>query len=884
MRAEEIREKFLNFFKNKGHTICPSSPIVPENDPTLLFTTAGMVQFKALYAGAPLKFPKAASVQKCLRAGGKGSDLQNVGKTLRHHTFFEMLGNFSFGDYFKEEAITWAWEFMTKVINLPPDKLYVSIYQDDDEAFRLWNKKIGIPEEKIFRLGDADNFWGPAGNNGACGPCSEIYFDLGEEKSCGKPDCQVGCDCERYLEFWNLVFPQFYQEEDGSRRALERRGVDTGMGLERLAFILQHLKSDIKNNYETDLFSPLISEIDKITPLNYSEATKFSFYVIADHIRALTFSLSENILPSNEGRGYVLRKILRRAIRHGRKLKIEKPFLYQLIPFVCEIMKTRYPELEDSREHVSQIILREEEKFQNTINRGLELLDGFISETKEKGNNSLPNEAVFALYDTYGFPVDLTEEITHEEGLTINLDGFNKLMKEQQAKAKQSHKKVDQTEKMTLYESISSRHHSDLKFVGYEKNEAQTIILQLIKKNNSFKKVTKDDQVEVILKETPFYGESGGQIGDSGMLSWQDGKAKIIDTQKPLENLYIHLAEISEGTLHEGETVRATVDKNKRSEIAKNHTATHLLHYAMREVLGDHIKQAGSLVEADRLRFDFSHFAAVSPREIQMIEDIVNQKIRENQRVDAKMMSLEEGKNSGAIALFGDKYGDQVRVLSVGDFSKELCGGTHITQTGEIGLFKIISEGSISSGIRRIEAICSREAFNKFQEEDMIIQELNFLLKTEPKNIITQVEKLFKENRAKDKEILALKEKQASENIDEILNKAVLLDGIKVLTYNMGEIDGSLLRKVGDRLRKKIDKGIIALAGHKEGKVSLISIVTPDLIKKGYHAGNIVKELAKVVGGGGGGRPDMAQAGGKKVDKIDESLAQISQLLKKNNN
>lgn len=870
MQSNEIRKKYLEFFKSKGHTIKPSSSLVPPEDPTLLFTTAGMVQFKSLWAGAELPFKRAATVQKCLRAGGKGSDLENVGRTLRHHTFFEMLGNFSFGDYFKREAILWAWEFVTKVVNLPRENLWVSIYLDDDEAYGIWRKGVGLAENRIVRLGEKENFWGPAGSTGACGPSSEMYFDLGPEYGCNNPKCQPSCDCERYLEFWNLVFPQFYQNEDGSRSPLERRGIDTGMGLERLAFLLQ---KNAGNNYETDLFKPIVNAIKKMT----KEHTEYaSLHVVADHIRALTFALSENIMPSNEGRGYVLRRLLRRAVRHGRKLGITEPFLYKLVDTVVVVMKEAYPELIEMREHINKIIMSEEERFQHTIDYGLYMLEEILKKKKDK---LISGKDIFKLYDTFGFPLDLLTEIAVEKGFELDISGFENFMSDQKKRARASWKTG--VEKATIVVKSVYKEIPTQEFVGYDTTKTKTSIAALVVNGKEYDTAAKNAEVEIFLEQTPFYAESGGQVGDTGLIVSRKGEACVLDTKCMISGVISHKAKIKEGMLSVGDSVEAVVDAERRLSIARHHTATHLLQYVLRQALGDHVKQSGSLVTPDKLRFDFTHFMDIEDQELNRIEELVNKKVLENSSVEIYKLNLQQALDKGVLAFFGEKYGEKVRVLDIGGYSRELCGGIHIKATGEIGLFSISSEGSVASGVRRIEAVCGKVSADLGRSDKNRLAEIVRLLKTDEKKVINKIEGLLKEHKelVKHKETTSLKDLIAK--VDSILNKVKLVNKIKVVNTNLGGIKVEHMRNLGDVLKEKIKSGIIVLGSSpQKDKVSIITVVTKDLVEKGYHAGKIVKEIASIVGGTGGGRADMAQAGGKKPELLDKALKKVIDIIK----
>lgn len=867
MKSSELRKSFLDFFKGKDHAIRPSDWLIPANDPTLLFTTAGMVQFKPLWAGAPLEFNRAATVQKCLRAGGKGSDLENVGKTLRHHTFFEMLGNFSFGDYFKEEAIAWAWEFLVKVLKMPKEKLWISVYHADEEAFAIWNKKIGFPSERIVRLGEKDNFWGPAGNSGACGPCSEIYYDLGPERGCGKPTCAAGCDCERYLEFWNLVFPQFYQEEDGSRRPLERRGIDTGMGLERLCFLMQ----GVANNYETDLFKPIVDQVRQLTKVAYANEKKASFHVVADHLRALTFALSENILPSNEGRGYVLRRILRRAVRHGKKIGIEEPFLYKVVPTVVAIIGEAYPELKKEKEHVARVIKGEEERFFQTLNAGLNLLDETIQKLRKEKKKVIDGETIFKLYDTYGFPLDLTREVADDEGLDLDVERFETCMGRQREVARKSWKGKSEQEIKAIYEKLAKEIPAAV-FKGYETCTHSSQILAILKEGQKVNQAEGAGEIEVILAETPFYAESGGQVGDQGVLVTAAAEMRVDDTQEPVEGLRVHQGGLLRGKLKVGDKVEARVDEVKRRATMRNHTATHLLHNALRTLIGAHIKQAGSLVAPDRLRFDYTHYTALTHEEIDKVENYINSKIMNDDEVATYQIPFQEAGSRGVIAFFGEKYKDQVRVVDVGGYSKELCGGTHVSRAGNIGFFKILSDVSIAAGVRRMEAQTGQGALEWVRQQEKTLEKLSAFLKAAPGELVDRINQLIEQNRKLEKEVSLLSQKQALKMTEQILGQKTKVAGVPLISSYVGDVGPEILRTMADHLKTRFTDGVIVLGTNHQGNANFVVTVSPGLVDQGWHAGKIIKEIARQVGGSGGGRPEMAQAGGKEGSKVEGVL------------
>lgn len=874
MNAQKIRQAFLQFFADRGHAIKPSDGLIPSSDPTLLFTSAGMVQFKPFWTDAPLSFKRAASCQKCLRVGGKDSDLENVGKTLRHHSFFEMLGNFSFGEYFKQEAIEWAWEFVVEVMGLERERLWVSVFEDDDEAYALWNKGIGIPAEKIVRLGNKDNFWGPAGSSGPCGPCSEIYFDRGAEWGCGKPSCRPGCDCERYFEFWNLVFPQFYQEPSGKRRSLQRRGIDTGMGLERLALLAQRVDS----NYETDLFNPIIAGLKAITSVTYDRHSQTPYHVIADHIRALTFTISENIFPSNEGRGYVVRRLLRRAVRFGRKLGLEKPFLYQLVASVVEVMKDAYPELLERREHVSRIILAEEERFGDTLTLGLEKLDEIAEALERKDENLIPGVEVFKLYDTYGFPPELTDEVAQEKNLSINWPAFEEEMEKQRERGRRAWKGMAEKEILPGYRKLK-KETPPTEFLGYEKLALRTRILAILKDGKKTGTAGPGQAVEVILEQTPFYAEAGGQVGDTGLIQSQTGKMKVTDTVSPLEGLIIHQGTLVDGKLEAGEKVEALVDQARRRDIERHHTATHLLQHALREILGEHVSQAGSFVGPDYFRFDFTHFEALKKEEIDRVELRVNEVILNDDPVKVYYLPLEEAKKQGALAFFGEKYGETVRMIDVGGYSRELCGGTHVNRSGEIGLFFITQENSIASGVRRIEAVCGKKAYQKIMGERDLLAGVVHRLKTTPEQLVAKLEKIGDRIKSLENEKLTILRKQAGADLDILIKEANLVSGFKVVAANLGSAGMEILRSAADNMKQKMGSGIAVFGSASRNKVYLVVTVTPDLVKKGYHAGEIIKQVARIVGGSGGGRADLAQAGGKEPAQLSKALSAVPRII-----
>ena len=870
-----IRDAFLRYFKGKGHEVVSSSSLIPANDPTLLFTNAGMNQFKGIFLGEEDRgYKRAATSQKCVRAGGKHNDLENVGRTARHHTFFEMLGNFSFGDYFKRDAIAFAWEFLTVEMALPKERLWVTVFREDDEAEALWLEVTGIPKERITRLDEKDNFW-QMGDTGPCGPCSEILVDQGADVGCGSPDCRVGCDCDRFLELWNLVFMQFNRDAKGKLTPLPRPSIDTGMGLERITAVVQ----GFKNNYDSDLFQRLISNISKIAGKRYGDNpdNDVSMRVISDHGRAVTFLIGDGAIPSNEGRGYVLRRIMRRAARHGKLLGLDKPFLYTVSGWIIDQMSEAYPELAGQRDYIARVIKIEEERFSETLDNGLRLLEEEVAGLKARGEKVIPGETVFKLYDTYGFPVDLTEDIVKGRDITLDMEGFEREMAYQRDRAKASWKGNLEDRARDIYRGIAS-HIGGVNPLCYDHLSAKSRVIKIVKNGEIVESVFEGDEVEVITEETPFYGESGGQLGDRGVIKTESLVMDVEDTIKPLPNLIVHKGKIVKGELREGDIVHLIVDKELRGASALNHTATHILHEALREVLGNHVKQAGSQVGSDRLRFDFSHFSAMTDGEIRRVEAIVNEKVRENLSVETRVMSPDEAVKEGAMALFGEKYGDLVRVVSVGEFSKELCGGTHTGRSGDIGIFKIISEGGVAAGVRRIEAVTGEAAYKNLLSIEDYLQEAASILKTRPESLVDRLSKLLQREKELEKTVSSLKMKLAGGETDDLISNVREVKGVKVLSVKIEISDPKEIKEMADRLKEKIGSGIIVLGSSDGTKSTLVVAVTGDLTKR-YHAGNLVKELAKVVGGSGGGRPDMAQAGGPDVSRLDEALNKVFEII-----
>jgi len=869
MKCAEIRSKFLGFFKERGHEVVPSSSLVPANDPTLLFTNAGMVQFKDVFLGQDNRpYTRATSSQRCVRAGGKHNDLENVGYTARHHTFFEMLGNFSFGDYFKHDAIKFAWEFLTDVMKLPPEKLWVTVYQDDDEAANVWLKEIKVDPARFSRIGDkpggkqyeSDNFWA-MGDTGPCGPCSEIFYDHGPGIHGGPPGTPEE-DGDRYIEIWNLVFMQYDRTPDGILNPLPKPSVDTGMGLERLAAVMQ----GVHNNYDIDLFSNLIKFVAALA--NEKDLTNKSLRVIADHIRSAAFLITDGVVPSNEGRGYVLRRIIRRAIRHGHKLGLRDAFFYKLVAPLAKEMGDAYPELVKAQSNVEKVLLQEEQRFAETLDQGMTILEEAISALK---GNVIPGETVFKLYDTFGFPVDLTADIARERELNLDMEGFEKEMSAQRERARKAGKfEASYHDKLNVQGATE--------FTGYDHVEDEGKILYLFKDGVTVEKLNAGEQGIVVLDRTPFYAESGGQVGDEGTLESGKSVFKVQDTQKQ-QDVYTHIGEVSSGQIKVGDAVKAIINNSERRQIAFNHSATHLLHAALRKLLGEHVTQKGSLVEADRLRFDFSHFAPVSPEELNAIEDLVNEKIRANYAVDTQLMKQDEAMAAGAMALFGEKYGDVVRVLSMGDFSVELCGGTHVSRTGDIGLFKITSETGVAAGVRRIEAVSGPGALQWVRHNENNIHQLASLVKGSQDTLTEKVKQLLDKNRQLEKEVEQLKGKLASSQGSDLLSQAEEIDGIKVLAARLDGVDPKSLRDTMDQLKNKLGSAAIVLAAVNGEKINLVAGVTSDQTNR-IKAGNLVNAVAQQVGGKGGGRPDMAMAGGNNPAALDGALNSVSHWVR----
>lgn len=869
--VNELRRMFLDFFESKGHLVMKSFSLVPQNDNSLLLISAGMVPFKPYFTGQEIPpRRRIATCQKCIRT----VDIENVGKTARHGTFFEMLGNFSFGDYFKREAIAWSWEFLTKVVGLDENRLYPSVFESDEEAFEIWEKEIGVPAGRICRFGKEDNFWEHGA--GPCGPCSEIYYDRGEKYGCGKPDCTIGCDCDRYIEVWNNVFTQFDNDGKGNYTELKQKNIDTGMGLERLAVIVQ----DVDSIFAVDTLKALLDRVGEIANTSYqSDPFKdISLRLITDHIRSVTFMISDGIMPSNEGRGYVLRRLLRRAARHGRLLGIKGKFLSELSKTVIALSKDGYPELEEKKEKILKVLDEEEEKFNKTIDQGLNILTDFEEEMKAKKEKMLSGENTFKLYDTYGFPVDLTKEILEEKGFSVDLEGFQDCMEKQRQAARNARKTTNYMGRdVTVYQSIDAGITS--KFIGYDRLRHTSRIRVLTTEDALVQSLSKGQIGTIIVDETPFYATMGGQVADTGIISTDSAVFLVEDTVKLQGEKIGHIGKVTSGTFQVGDSVTLEVEEIRRSNTCKNHSATHLLQKALRIVLGTHVEQAGSYVDKDRLRFDFTHFSAMTKEELSQVETIVNQEIKNELPVVIKEMTLEEAKKTGAMALFGEKYGETVRVVTMGDFSTELCGGTHVTNTGGIAVFKILSETGIAAGVRRIEALTNDGVLKYYQNLEEQLMQVAHTIHVEPAQLVKKAESMIVEMKTLKTENESLKNKLARNEIGSIMDQVKLVMGVKLLATKVSEMDMNSLRTLGDQLKEKLGSGVIVLISEKEGKVSLLSMVTEDIVKKGAHAGNLIKEIAKFVGGGGGGRPNMAQAGGKNPEGIESAIKQVEHIL-----
>ena len=874
MGLNEIRSKFLKFFESKDLYLKESASLVPQNDKSLLLINSGMAPLKNYFAGVEVPpSVRMTTCQKCIRTG----DIENVGKTARHGTFFEMLGNFSFGDYFKEQSISWGWEFVTQHLNIPEEKVWVTVYEEDDEAFGIWENQIKIPKERIVRLGKDDNFWEIG--IGPCGPCSELYFDRGEEYGCDNPDCKPGCDCDRYLEFWNHVFTQFNRDEEGNYGQLEHKNIDTGMGLERMACIMQ----GVDTIFDVDTIKHILNTVEKMANVEYGKGgkTDVSIRIITDHIRAVSFLVADGVLPSNEGRGYVLRRLLRRAARHGKLLGIKENFLYKLVDEVIKVSGEAYSELVEKESYIKKVIRIEEEKFNETIEQGMEILASYIADLKKNGETTLSGENAFKLYDTYGFPIDLTQEILEEEHLSIDEEAFNEEMNKQRERARSARGNMDgeswkEDPLSKLDFSVAST------FEGYFELENSGIIKAIVKDNELVDSAVAGDKVIVVLDKTTFYPEGGGQAGDAGLLvnKNEDIVVEVIDTKKGANNTIKHIGIEKSGMINTGEKLSTIVDKEIRMASARNHSATHLLHKALKEVLGEHVNQAGSLVTSERLRFDVTHFEAITKEELKVIEEKVNDVILESLNITCENMSINDAKNKGAMALFGEKYGDEVRVVSMGDYSIELCGGTHLTNTSQIGMFKILSEGGVAAGVRRIEAITGRAVYNYLKEKEEVISNVCLNLKTKEDSLSQKVTSLIEENKSLSKELHDMKTKMSLQAVDSVLDSKLDVNGVNLVTTKFEGMDMNTLKEVADNLRDKLVSGVVVLANTTDDKLNLVATATKDAVDKGVHCGNIVKSIAQIAGGKGGGRPNMAQAGAPDVSKVDEALNHASEVLK----
>ena len=869
--VNELRRMFLEFFESKDHLKMKSFSLVPHNDNSLLLINSGMAPLKPYFTGQEIPpRRRVTTCQKCIRTG----DIENVGKTARHGTFFEMLGNFSFGDYFKTEAIHWSWEFLTEVVGLDPDRLYPSVYEDDDEAFEIWEKEIGIAPERITRLGKEDNFWEHGA--GPCGPCSEIYYDRGEKYGCGKPDCKVGCDCDRFMEIWNDVFTQFENDGHNHYTELEQKNIDTGMGLERLACVVQ----DVDSMFDVDTLKALRDHVCQMAGVTYQQddATDVSIRVITDHIRSVCFMISDGIMPSNAGRGYVLRRLLRRACRHGRLLGIAPGFLTELAQTVIDGSKDGYPELEEKQEFIKKVIRKEEEQFDKTIDQGLGILAEMKENMVKEGVKTLSGSDAFKLYDTYGFPIDLTKEILEEEGMDVDEEGFKAAMEVQREQARKMRKTTNYMgADVTVYESIDPSITS--KFVGYDHLEYESKITVLTTEEEVVDALSDGEKGTLFVEETPFYATSGGQEADNGIIRCADGEFVVEDVVKLLGGKIGHVGYMRKGMMKVGDTVSLSVEPEKRKLSARNHSATHLLQKALRTVLGTHVEQAGSFVNEERLRFDFSHFSPMTPEEIQKVEDLVNESISNSLPVIIKNMPIEEARKTGAQALFGEKYGDIVRVVNMGDYSIEFCGGTHVSNTGEIGAFKILSESGVAAGVRRIEALTSKGLIRYYNELEHKMQEAAKLLKATPDNLIEKIGHLQTEAKELHSEVESLKSKLAKDAMGDVMDQVEEVNGMKVLAVRVNGVDMNGLRELGDQLKTKLGEGVVVIASETDGKVSLMATVTDGAQKAGAHAGNLIKGIAALVGGGGGGRPNMAQAGGKNPAGIPDALAKVKEVV-----
>ena len=869
--VNELRQMFLDFFDSKDHLVMKSFSLVPQNDKSLLLINAGMAPLKPYFTGAEIPpRTRVATCQKCIRTG----DIENVGKTARHGTFFEMLGNFSFGDYFKHEAIAWSWEFLTKVVGLDPERLYPSVYVEDDEAFEIWNKEVGIPAERIFRFGKEDNFWEHGA--GPCGPCSEIYYDRGEKYGCGKPDCTVGCECDRYIEVWNNVFTQFENDGEGHYETLQQKNIDTGMGLERLAVIVQ----DVDSIFDVDTICALRNKVCEVAGVTYGENhdADVSIRLITDHMRSATFLISDGVMPTNEGRGYVLRRLIRRAARHGRLLGIQGQFLAELSTTVIEGSKDGYPELEEKKDFILNVLNNEESQFNKTIDQGLKILGDMETAMKEAGENTLNGQDAFKLYDTYGFPMDLTKEILEEKGYSIDEAGFKAEMEAQRKRARESREVTNYMgAEATVYDEIDTSVTTE--FTGYDRLLDTSAVAVLTTEKEIVTSLMEGQKGTIFVEKTPFYATMGGQEGDTGVITGANGTFRVEDTIKLRGGKYGHVGTMISGMITKGEEVKLEVAGEERNATCKNHSATHLLQKALKTVLGAHVEQKGSLVTPTRLRFDFAHFQSMTPEEIAKVEELVNKEIQAGLEVKTQIMGIEEAKKTGAMALFGEKYRDEVRVVSMGDFSVELCGGTHVANTSAITLFKIISEAGVAAGVRRIEALTGNNVLEYYRGLENQLHTVAKALKTTPAEITDKIAHLQKELKELHSENESLKSKMAQESLGNVMDQVVEVKGVKVLASAVEGVDMNGLRDLGDQLKEKLGEGVVVLASAKDGKVSLLAMATQEAMNRGAHAGNLIKAAAAIVGGGGGGRPNMAQAGGKNPEKIGEAISKVQELV-----
>ena len=882
MSGAEIRKKFLEFFKNKhNHLIYPSSSLIPDN-PTVLLTTAGMAQFIPIFLGyeKPPTPPRVATVQKCARAGGKDSDIENVGRTPRHHTFFEMLGNFSFGDYFKEEVIPWAWDFITNELGIDKSRLWITIYETDDESFKIWRDKVGVPEERIIRKGKKDNFWGPVGVSGSCGPCSEIHYDLGEQYACGD-NCSIAtCECDRYVEIWNLVFTELFQDEEGNHTPLAHKNIDTGMGLERITMVM----NGVASTFETDLLRPILDAVCKMAGKTYkaNEKDDISLRIITDHVRCVSFMIADGITPGNEGRSYVLRMIMRRALRHGKMLGLELPFLHKLVDVVVDNYKEAYPELGENRDKIISTIKNEEEKFKQTLDRGQALLDNMVVRAI-KDNANVTGEDGFKMYDTYGFPVELTTEIAKERNIEVDKKAFEAAMKEQKERAKKAQEKINLAEEL-IYVDLFEK-YGKTEFVGYDKPSEDAKVIAILKKSKEADVLHEGEEGEIVLDKTPFYAESGGQVGDTGIIEIKQNdcvvaEAHVFDTVKS-SNIFIHKVKIEKGSIKLGDNVFALINKENRKRITAHHSAAHLLQAALRKVVGESVAQAGSYVDDSRLRFDFSFDRAITKEELKEIESLINKWISQNLLQVTRVMDIEEAKHQGAIALFGEKYEDKVRVVSIADVSKELCGGTHVHTTGDIRLIKIVSESAISAGTRRIEAVCSDSAIEYLSAHDSLLNEISSMMKTPAADVVSRVEKLMSDNKDQHKQIKELENELAKYKMSSISEKAVSIEGGKLLCEKVSGVSTDALKSSMEDIASRLKDSVLVLASVVDDKGIVLVRVSDNMQKLGYNASSIVSEIAAECGGKGGGRPNFAQAGIKNTDKIDDAICKFRDKILK---